>query len=90
MPNMTEEEVDLAERLAMSAGLIKVWNGRDWQDLRYLMKDLCAYIRTLHAQLDALNERTDLLLAEHERTLVRLDEAHAEVATLGSLLREGT
>lgn len=87
---MTDDEIDLAERLAMSAGLIKVWNGNEWQDLRYLMRDLCAYIRTLHARVEALNERTDLLLGEHERVLVQLDEAHAEVATLGSLLREGT
>lgn len=84
---MTDDELDLIDRLAASAGLVKVWDGTEWRDLRVVVKHLCAHIRDVQGRCAALEERTAVLLAEHERVLGTLDEAHAEIATLGTLLR---
>jgi hypothetical protein len=85
---MTSDEVDTVEHLALSAGLIKVWDGEQYLDLRIVVKELCQHARNLQAQVDVLQERAALTEREQQRLLTVVDEAHAEIAMLGSLLRE--
>jgi hypothetical protein len=86
---VTDDELDLIERLAGSAGLIKVWDGSEWRDLRVVVKHLVTHIKGLQARCDAHEQRFDALLNEYDKTLRTLDDAHAEIATLGNLLRNG-
>lgn len=85
---MTDDELDLVERLAGSAGIIKVWDGQQWIDLRVTVKHLCTHVRDVQAKNAALEDRHVVLMAEHDRVLGLLDSAHAEIAMLGALLRE--
>lgn len=81
------ETLTMYERLSHSAGLVKVFDGREWLDLRSVVKEIIAALRSAYEQIEVLEAAGETHEGEIALLLDSLDAAHAEVSMLGALLR---
>lgn len=84
---MTDDDLTLYERLAQSAGLIQVFDGHEWLDLRLVIKAIINETRHERALANRLTEQIVELQTQLDTLNTHLDEAHHEVTTLSTLLR---
>jgi hypothetical protein len=86
---MDDEVLNHYGRLSQSAGLVKVFDGSEWLDLRLVVKEIIAEARRQRERADDAESRLDIAIDELDRANNALDAAHAEVSLLGALLRDG-
>jgi hypothetical protein len=63
---VTEDELLVVSRMIKTAGLIKVWNGQRWIDLRDHMMNVITSYQSLAIELNELKTFTDELTKENE------------------------
>lgn len=73
---MTEDDLVLLSRMVTSAGLIKVWDGSAWADLRVKMNYAINEHQKLLQKLDEIEQFCEELKAEndHLKLLLFADE----------------
>jgi hypothetical protein len=86
---MTDDQLDMYNRLTQSAGLIKVFDGTEWLDLRLIVREIVAEVHRERGRANRVEHELEAAHVELDRAAQALDSAHAEVQMLGALLREG-